>query len=131
MSGGRVIPGTGTPAVVIVAGPSRQALSIAGSMAAATNTASPMSAGLHGNGQMGFNGDAGYGVNRFTGRLTYEVQRFYSAVRTAAQPVDLRVGIGAGVSGQPGMPNTGGVSQADAPLAWMSVGQVTNLGMGG
>lgn len=128
---GRVIPGTGTPAVVVVAGPSRQAISVAGSMATATNTISPMSAGLHGNGQVGFNGDPGYGVNRFTGRVAYEVQRFYSAVRTAAQPVDLRLGIGAGVAGQPGMPSTGTVNPTDAPLAWMSVGQVTNLGMGG
>lgn len=128
---GRTIPGTGTPAYVVVAGPSRQSISVAGSMAAATNTASPMSAGLHGNGQLGYNGDPGYGVNRFSGRVAYEVQRFYSAVRTAAQPSNRRVGIGAGVSGQPGMPSTGGANPTDAPLAWMSVGQVTNLGMGG
>lgn len=79
------------------------------SLGAYTNTMSPGSYGLHGRADAspsGYTGDPGYGVNRWAGE-TQPMQSFYSAVAPLMHPKSRRLGIGAGVSGQPGLPSTG------------------------
>jgi len=131
--GRRTIRGTGTPTTAIVFGPDRQSVSLASSMAIATNPFSPMAAGMHSSGTpRGYSGDPGYGVNRWAGR-TPPLQFFAGAagaVQPIADPRSRRLGIGAGAAGQPGLPGTG-TDQGLAALGWLSLGQLSPPGMGG
>jgi len=119
-----------------VARPDRWARQIA-SLGMATNTFSPASAGVHGASTQprGFTGDRGYGVNRFGGALDYaagSVQDLTAPVHPLRSPVSDRVGLGAGVSGQPGYPSTGQDAGGLASLAWLGYGQLNNrTGLGG
>lgn len=123
---GRVIRGNAHTVTAVVCTPDQFSLQAAG-LGVATNTLSPMSAGRHTTGQRrGFTGDRGYGVNRFAGKLPYQVQNFYSPVQPIATPLDERLGLGAGVAGQPGLPSTGDTADnAALGLGWVG------LGMGG
>jgi hypothetical protein len=123
---GRRIPGNGHVVTSIWFGPDRQSVSLAGSMAIATNPFSPMAAGVHAPATQarGFSGDPGYGVNRY-GNDVGALQSFTGAARPIAQPVSMRLGFGAGVSGQPGMPGTG---QDGTGLAGLDLGQLRSVG---
>lgn len=116
--------------------PDRWARQIA-SLGAVTNTFSPASAGVHGDSTQarGFSGDRGYGVNRFAGALDYAagpVQDLARPVAPIRSPGSQRVGLGAGVSGQPGFPSTGQDAGGLASLAWLGYGQLNNrTGLGG
>lgn len=123
--GGRVIPGTGQVVAAVVYGPDAFGIQAA-SLGIMTNTFSPASAGIGMRGK-GFTGDPGYGVNRFGGR-TYEAkQNFAGAAGPVNNPHGYLLGAGAGVAGQPGLPNTG---DAASTLAWLSLTQ-GGPGMGG
>lgn len=108
----------------------QQSKSIAGSLLAATLPFSPMSAGVHDPATQarGFSGVPGYGVNRM-GWETPQLQVFYGAIQPVAtpRPASNRVGLGAGVSGQPGMPQSG--YDATGGLAAFG-GQLNHLSMG-
>lgn len=136
MRRGQVIPGNGRVEIAIIYGPDAHACRLAGSMAIATNTFSPMAAGVHSPGASarGFVGDAGYGVNRMTGR-TDPVQFFAgaaAAVRPVGDPRSRRLGHGAGPSGQPGLPSTGADPNAGVGAAgWLGYGQFGAPGWGG
>lgn len=125
---GRRIPGNGRVVTSIEFGADRQSIALAGSMAIATNPFSPMAAGVHAPATQarGFSGDPGYGVNRYGNDLG-PMQQFYGAARPIAQPVSMRLGFGAGVSGQPGMPGTG---QDASGLAGLDLGQLRSVGFG-
>jgi hypothetical protein len=58
----------------------------------------------------GFSGDRGFGVSRWAGRTTYAFQHWQGAAVPVLAPKEKRLGIGAGVAGQPGLPNTGTAS---------------------
>ena len=94
----------------------------AASLGVMTNTFSPGSAGIHSPGASarGFVGDRGYGTNRWAGRTTYPYQTYGHAVVPVADPTAARLGIGAGVAGQPGLPSTGTQTGGLSSLAWMS-----------
>ena len=100
-----------------------------------TNTASPASTGVNTpNSPLGYvAGVAGYGVNRATDFLSYPLQRFGQPTAPVISPAQANLGIGAGVSGQPGLPSTGqgGDSPADSALAWMSFSPLGRVGIGG
>lgn len=128
--GRRVVPGNTDVTVAIVSGPDAWSQQIAGSMAIATNTFSPMAHGVHSTGGQGFTGDRGYGVNRWAGRLPYAVQNFMGPVDPIRNPRSRRLGIGAGVAGQPGLPNTGSDAGGLAPLAWMGYSSVGRTSLG-
>lgn len=109
----RKIPGNThvVPALVSVPDP----FSVqAASLSLATSTYSPMSAGKHspGGGSRGFVGLRGHGVNAWNGAGPYPLQVFGSAVAPVALPGSQRLGAGAGVAGQPGLPSTGDLSGA-------------------
>ncbi len=93
----------------------RQSKALAASMAAATAPFSPMAAGVHNRSTQarGYSGVPGMG---FSGnRLLHDVgpfQNFTGAARKVSNPSWLRLGFGAGVSGQPGMPQSGQASYA-------------------
>lgn len=116
--------------------PDRWARQIA-SLGLVTNTFSPASAGVHGSSTQprGFSGDRGYGVNRFSGALDYAagpVQDLISPITPIRTPASQRVGLGAGVSGQPGFPSTGQDAGGLSSLAWLGYGQLNNrTGLGG
>jgi len=134
MRRGQVIPGNGCVTTALVFGPDAHSLRLAGSMAIATNTFSPMAAGVHSPGASprGFVGDRGYGVNRMTGR-TDPVQFFAgaaAAVNPVRDPRSRRLGAGAGPSGQPGLPSTG-ADDGGGPISWLGYGQFGSPGMGG
>lgn len=125
---GRVIRNNARTTTSTVFVPDAQSVALAASMAIATNTLSPMAVGVHSHGtRQGFTGDRGYGVNRFAGR-TPPLQNFTGAARAVAHPEAYRLGIGAGVSGQPGLPGTGDVAGAGMYLGWTQLGR---MGMGG
>lgn len=125
---GRTIAGNARRVVTIWFDADRQSRSIAGSMAVATNTFSPMAAGVHGPSTQvrGYSGIPGYGVNRF-GTDVGVMQGFVGAIQPIHTPANYRLGIGLGVSGQPGMPQSG---QDAGGLAGLGLGQMTSLGMG-
>lgn len=127
---GNKIPDNSNVEAHIWYGPSQQSRELASSMAIATNTASPMSRGVPDNG-VGFIGDRGYGVNRFAGEIIYAVQNFYGVPKPVVAPLDQRLGFGAGVAGQPGLPSTGQSAATDLSLGLMSMGQVGPLGYQG
>lgn len=132
---GRVVPANGQTVTALVFGPDAWSQQLAGSMAIANNTWSPMAAGIHSPGASarGFTMDRGSGVNgnRWAGRTPYPVQQFAgAAVLTVARPASRRLGAGAGASGQPGLPSTGADNEGLAALAWMGYGQLGRAGMG-
>lgn len=103
----RVIPDNMRTATAWLASPDRFAVQAA-SLGVMTNTLSPGAAGIHGSGTpRGFTGDPGFGYNRWAGRTTYSYQHWQGAAVPVADPKSKRLGIGAGVAGQPGMPSTG------------------------
>lgn len=124
----RRIPGNGRVVQSIEFGADRQSISLAASLAVATAPFSPMAAGIHDRSTQarGFGMVAGYGVNRYGNDLG-PIQTFYGAVAPIASPMAARLGFGAGVAGQPGMPQSG---QNASGLAGLSLGQLTNAGMG-
>ena len=103
----------------------------AASLGMATNTNSPMSAG--GGQRTGrFTGDAGYGVNRWSGAMAYLLgtkQQQGPLAAPVLSPLSQRVGLGAGVSGQPGLPSSGQDNSGTDSLARM--GYATGYGWGG
>lgn len=54
-----------------------------------------------------YTGVPGYGVNRWAGATDYPLQRFTTPITPVSVPFTPGVGIGSGVSGQPGWPSTG------------------------
>lgn len=116
----------------VIGQPDRFALQIA-SLGVITNTLSPASAGIHGptTQPRGFTGDRGYGVNRWAGRTSYPYQRYGAAIVPIADPTAARLGIGAGVAGQPGLPNTGSQTSGLSSLAWLSYSPLGRAGLGG
>lgn len=116
---GRTIRGNYRTQTTVINLPDQFSRSLAGSFGVAVNTFSPMSRGP---GDRGCQGVAGYGVNQFTGDTPPRVA-VGAAVKPVADPSQHNLGIGSGVSGQPGLPNTG--TTVVTPLAWMSMGQMT------
>ena len=98
-----------------------------------TNTASPASAGVSDpNAVDGYvRGDPGYGVNRALNFLAGPLQRFVGPTAPIISPSGAQLGVGAGVSGQPGLPNTGTDGGAISALAWMSYQPLGRMGLGG
>lgn len=119
----RIIHGNGRPiSQWWFRDPDEYARGAARALATTINPASPASRGPAGT-RVGL---AGHGVNRAAG-WTLPLQQFGGATAPIRTPESLRVGIGAGVSGQPGLPSTGtGV----ASLALMS-GSQYHAGLGG
>jgi hypothetical protein len=128
----RTVPGNTRVVTAVVADPDRWAIQAA-SLGLATGTFSPMSAGRHTSGTArGYTGDRGFGVNRWSGRTTYPLQAFRTAVGPVADPRSKRVGAGAMASGQPGLPSTGDAQYPGlGSLALMSMNPLLRQGMGG
>jgi len=128
----RVIPGNSRVVTAVYTVPDQWSVQAA-SLGMATNTFSPASTGIHSGGASarGFVGDRGYGVNRWAGETTYPLQHFRAAVAPIADPLSQRVGLGAGVSGQPGLPSTGQATGGLSSLAWMSYSPLGRTGLGG
>lgn len=127
----RRIPGNGHPVTTWVYGADEQSKQLATTLAVAVNTFSPMAHGVHNppdRGRRGFTGDPGYGVNRWAGKTLDPVQHFAGAVQPIRDAKSKRLGAGAGVSGQPGLPSTGDVDPFGS-LAW-ALGRFGNTGMG-
>lgn len=106
----------------------------AASLGMMTNTFSPASAGIHSPGASprGFVGDRGFGVNRWSGRTTYPFQQFSYPPSPIADPLAQRLGFGAGVAGQPGLPSTGDQTGGGrSSLAWLSYNPLGRTGLGG
>lgn len=122
----RVIPGNARVVVGIATVPDRFGVQAA-SLGLMTHTASPASTGGRGG---VFTGDRGFGVARWAGRLRGPLQLFHGAAAPVAAPSAARVGLGAGVSGQPGLPSTGD-SAADGSLSWLGMGQLGRAGLRG
>ena len=89
-----------------------------------TNTFSPVARGSD------YTGLPGYGVNRWAGATDYPLQRFGTAVVPVAVAANPGVGLGAGVSGQPGLPSTGNPLLVNT-LSMMSVPPTGHTGLGG
>lgn len=105
----------------------------AASLGVMTNTLSPGSVGVHSPGasRVGFVGDRGYGVNRWAGRTTYPLQHYGGATAPVADPTAQRLGLGAGVAGQPGLPNTGDQTAGLSSIAWLTWSPLGRAGIGG
>jgi len=86
-----------------------------------------MSRGVKSNGSAGYTGLPGFGVSRWAGAGDQAVQNIHGLVAPVADPLSQRLGAGAGVSGQPGLPNTGGQSGASSSLYMLGA---QGLGMG-
>lgn len=119
MKRGRVIPGNLRRVVGLAAVPDRQSIQIA-SLGIATNTNSPMSAGI---GLRAY-GDSGYGVNRAAGDYGPR-QAFTGIPSPIAYPGKYNVGMQAGPSDQPGYPSTG---QTTGSTGWLDLAKQNNLG---
>lgn len=127
MGRGRVIPANTEVQIAIVSGPDPMSQMLANSLAFATSTSSPMSAGRHTSGtDRGFSGLDGHGVNRWAGD-SGPLQHFAGAA-ASADPSGKRLGIGTGASGQPGLPGTG---EAASSLAWLGFTPGGRAGIGG
>lgn len=129
---GREIPGNGSVHTFTFFGPDPLSVQMSNTMAIVPKTYSPYSRGVHDHGRWGFTGLPGYGVGsglQHNGRSTGPVQRFWGAIAPirAENAKNKRLGIGAGVSGQPGLPNTGDGNIG--PLGLMT--SVGGLGLGG
>lgn len=120
--------GNGEKTVVTnYSGPDGYAVAVSRGLATFWNTLSPASRGPAGT----RTGLVGYGVNR-AGAWTAPLQNFRTAVRPVIDPMSLRLGIGAGVGGQPGLPNTASVSGTPSWLLLMAAGQTAGkAGLGG
>lgn len=121
----RVIPGNVRTVAVATTVPDAWGVQAA-SLGLVTNTYSPASAGRHGPrpGAAGFTGDPGFGVNRWSGAGSDQVvvqPLMGPAIAPVTDPESQRLGFGAGVSGQPGLPSTGDQTGA---LGW-------SIGLGG
>lgn len=105
----------------------------AASLGLMTNTFAQGSVGVHspGGSARGFVGDRGYGVNRWAGRTTYPLQNFHYPPAPIADPMSQRLGLGAGVAGQPGLPNTGLQTGGLSSLAMLSYNPLGRTGFGG
>ncbi len=121
---GRVVRNNEHLVSVVVFGPGDPWSRQAASLGVMTNTFSPASKGTD------FTGDRGYGVNRWAGATSYPLQTFGTAVVPVAVPGSVGVGLGAGVSGQPGLPSTGNPTLVN-PLSAMSVGPAGHTRLGG
>jgi len=119
----RVVAGNGTPLTITVFGPDRWSYQAA-SLGVVTNTRSPASSGTP------YSGDRGYGPNRWTGASPQPMQSFAGAANPVVFPQNVDVGLGSGVSGQPGLPSTGGLTGLGA-LATMSGSPLGRPGLGG
>lgn len=130
----RVIRSNNRVATTVVTLPDQFAIQAA-SLGFATNTFSPASAGVHspGSSKKGPMGDPGFGVNRWAGRLPLgmQLQNFGGATAPVRQPSGPRVGLGAGVSGQPGLPSTGSTTGTSTSIGWMSLAPMQQTGMAG
>jgi hypothetical protein len=124
MRRGRTIPGNARVTTAIVHVPDAHAVSLAASMAIATNTNSPMSAGINGR----FTGDPGYGVNRWGGRTTSPQAYVGASVYPVGRPPTTRVGAGYGAVDGGSYPNTTLDAAGLQALAWMGPNR---SGMGG
>lgn len=111
--GRRCVPGNARVTTALVFLPDAWSMQAA-SLGAVTNTYSPAAAGVHspGAGTRGFVGDRGYGVNRASGAGLEPIQRFAGLAAPVITPKSQRLGAGAGVAGQPGLPSTGDLSGA-------------------
>lgn len=124
----RTVPGNGRTVVATVYEP--DAFSVqAASLGMITNTYSPASAGIHspGGGTRGFVGDRGYGVNAWGGAGPLPMQHFGGLTVPVTLPEAQRLGFGAGVAGQPGLPSTGDLADSYGSLGMMGL----PLGLGG
>lgn len=122
--GRRVVPGNEAQVTITTFGPGdRWSHQLAG-LGVVTNTRSPASSGTL------FAGDRGFGVNRWAGATPYPYQQFGGAAVPIALPASVGVGMGNGVSGQPGLPSTGGLTGL-AALATMSLPPGGRPGIGG
>lgn len=129
---GRRVPGNGRVVTALVYEPDAWSVQYA-SLGVMTNTASPGSMGRpDAAAPKGYlSGDRGFGVNRWSGRTLYPLQHTAQAVKPVADPLGQRLGIGAGVSGQPGLPNTGGQTGGLSSIAWLSYNPLGRAGLGG
>jgi hypothetical protein len=119
----RVIPGNAQPVTVLVFGPDRFSYQAAG-LGVVTNTRSPASSGTN------YSGDRGYGTNRWAGAIPNPLQSFGTAIVKVSLPQAQGLGLGSGVSGQPGLPSTGQLTALNA-LTAMSVPPGGRPGLGG
>lgn len=122
----RTVPGTGQRFPAVVFGPDAWSVQAA-SLGFTSNTSSPASSGVHETGRTGPRiaaGLPGFGEARMTGPIAYELGAYQAIGAPSApvsNPIGRKLGIGAGVSGQPGLPSTGdsaGFGVAGAPLGW-------------
>lgn len=129
---GRLIRGRSRVTTAVVCDPDAFAVQAA-SLGMMTAPFGQGSVGVHSPGASarGFTGDRGFGVNRWAGRTTYPLQHYAGAIGPVADPTAQRLGIGAGVAGQPGMPNTGDQTGGLSAVAWMSYNQLGRPGMVG
>jgi hypothetical protein len=120
----RVVPGNEHVIASVVYGPGDAWSNHAARLGQFTNTISPASAGTP------YSGDRGYGLNgnRWTGATSYPLQHFSVPVMPISSPANPGVGLGAGVSGQPGWPSTGQSTTAAALLS--TYGGSSGSGMG-
>jgi hypothetical protein len=124
--GRRVVPGNAQQVTVTVFGPGDRWSTQAASIGIMTNTRSPAASGTP------YSGDRGFGLNgnRWTGATSYPYQRFNHPPAPIAMPQTVGVGLGSGVSGQPGLPSSGGLTGLRA-LAFMSQPPGGKPGFGG
>lgn len=127
-------PGNGRHVSSIEFGPGSTSVELATSMAMATLPFSPMAAGVHDPSTQprGYAMVQGYGVNRM-GNDVGPIQNFYGAVAPIAKAPkrpSAKLGIGAGVAGQPGMPSSG-MDTTGGAVTLLSLGQLSPIGMVG
>lgn len=110
---GHRITTTAVPTTIRLQTPDPLSVSLAGSMAIATNTRSPMA----NNGGNFYSGDEGFGDRRFGGKLIEPMQTFGGNVQPITYPGAIRVGMQAGPSSAPAYPSTGADAQFSALAA--------------
>jgi hypothetical protein len=133
----RVVPGNTRVTTAVYTVPDRWGVQAAG-LGVMTNTFSPAANGVHGptpdmggSSARGWMGDRGFGVNRWAGRTDYPLQTFGQSIVPVADPSARRLGIGAGVAGQPGLPNTGSQTGGLSSIAWLTYNPLGRTGLGG
>jgi len=99
---GHKVNTTAVPTTFMLQTPDPFAVQLAGSMAIATNTGSPMA---HNHNR--YVGDPGFAVHRFAGKLGHAVQNFGGNIAPIQYPGAIRVGMQSGPSSQPAFPGTG------------------------
>lgn len=127
----RVVPGNARVTSAVYTVPDAWGVQAA-SLGVMTNTFSPGAVGVHdpGASAKGWMGDRGYGVNRWAGRTSYPLQTFGQPIAPIADPSARRLGIGAGVAGQPGLPNTGEQTGGLSSIAWLTYNPLGRTGLG-